>query len=105
MSADAIRALNDAARQTLTGCKVVITPGVDALDYLSLVLIRVRLFNDFNEDNDPHGEHDFGIFKHRGETLYWKFDYYDNTLERGSKDPSDPAITTRVLTIMTSGEY
>lgn len=102
---DAIRELNDTARQTLTGCRVMVTPGVDALGGLPLMLLKVKLFDDFSEDNDPHGEHDFGSFQHAGETLYWKFDYYDKTMEFGSDDPANPAVTTRVLTILLSSEY
>ncbi len=31
--------------------------------------------------------------------------YYDRATEMGSPDPADPAVTTRVLTIMRAGEY
>jgi hypothetical protein len=24
------------------------------------------------DDNDPHGEHDFGAFDHAGERIFWK---------------------------------
>ena len=56
------------------------------------------------------GEHDFGIFQMVGRTFYWKIDYYyyyyyDDTLEGGSKDPSDPGKTTRVLTLMLAEDY
>jgi Protein of unknown function (DUF3768) len=37
--------------------------------------------------------------------LFWKFDYYDKIVTHGSKDPTDPEITTRVLTIMKTEEY
>ena len=102
---DAIRELNDTARQTLTGVRVVLTPGVQRLGDLYQIMGLVQTFDKFSEDNDPHGEHDFGSFQHAGETLYWKFDYYDKTLEWGSEDPADPAVTTRVLTLMLSSEY
>jgi len=32
----------------------------------------VSEFNVFTEDNDPHGEHDFGTFEYLGETCFWK---------------------------------
>jgi hypothetical protein len=31
--------------------------------------------------------------------------YYDRKTEFGSSDPADPAVTTRVLTIMRADEY
>jgi len=69
-----IRDLNDRARATFLGCRVMITPGVQALDDLQAILTKVRTFDAFTEDNDPHGEHDFGSFSHQGQTLFWKID-------------------------------
>jgi hypothetical protein len=57
----------------------------------------------FTPDSDPYGEHNFGSFEHNGIRVFWKIDYYDRNLEYGSEDPSDPAQTTRVLTIMLAG--
>jgi hypothetical protein len=102
-----IRALNDAFRATFLGGRVVVTPGVRALplDANTLLLERVRTFSEFNSDNDPHGEHDFGAIEINGASFFWKIDYYDSALEAGSEDPADPAQTTRVLTIMRADEY
>jgi hypothetical protein len=69
------------------------------------VLNKVFTFEDFTPDNDPYGEHDFGMVEHAGEKYFWKFDYYDKHMEFGSPDPSDPAQTTRVLTVFLSSEY
>jgi hypothetical protein len=38
---------------------------------------RVAALDSFTEDNDPHGEHDFGSFDHDGNRIFWKIDYYD----------------------------
>ena len=100
-----IAALNDHARRSFTGCRVVITQSVQALDNLADLLDQVRRFDAFTPDNDPYGEHDFGSFRHAAETIFWKFDYYDVDLQMHSPDPSDPAVSARVLTIMLADEY
>ena len=102
-----IRLLNDQLRKTFVGGKIMLTAGVDALSdqAKAMVLSRVRTFADFNGDNDPHGEHDFGSFKLEGVTYFFKLDYYSLDMEGGSEDPADPERTTRVLTIMRADEY
>jgi Protein of unknown function (DUF3768) len=107
MSTEKIRALNDAFRTTLIGGKVLLTAGVNALpsDIKVVVIQHVVTFSEFNEGNDPHGEHDFGNFSLAGRKFFWKIDYFDAKMEFGSEDPSDPSKTTRVLTIMFVEEY
>ena len=107
MAAEKIRELNDAFRTTMTGGRVMLTAGVDALpsDVKAMVIRRVTTFSDFTKDNDPHGEHDFGSFDLAGQKFFWKIDPYDRNLEFGSPDSADPATTTRVLTIMLAAEY
>jgi hypothetical protein len=107
VSTDRIRVLNDNFRSTFIGGQVVMTAGVDELplDAKAKVLLMVRAFSEFGEDNDPYGEHDFGSFEAAGEKFFWKIDYYDRSCQYGSEDPSDPDKTTRVLTIMFADEY
>ena len=107
MSAERIRALNDAFRTTMTGGRVMMTAGVDALasDVKAMVIRRVATFSEFTADNDPHGEHDFGSFDLAGRRFFWKIDAYDKAMEFGSEDPADPSKTTRVLTVMLAEEY
>jgi hypothetical protein len=107
MKTERIRELNDLFRATFLGGRVVLTQGVAALPTpVQQVLIgRVRAFDTFNEDNDPHGEHDFGSIEIEGETFFWKIDCYDKTLAYGSPDPADPELTARVLTMMLASEY
>jgi Protein of unknown function (DUF3768) len=59
---DKIRDLNDSFRRTFVGGAVVITSGVEAIsaDQRQSILAKVRSFEAFTADNDPHGEHDFG---------------------------------------------
>jgi hypothetical protein len=104
----AIRDLNDDFRRSGGhGGRVLFTAGVSELgvEFSHLALGLVRLFDKFDADNDPHGEHDFGSFEFKGRKLFWKIDYYDKALEYGSDDPADPAMTTRVLTVMLAEEY
>ena len=105
--ADRIRSLNDAFRRTFIGGAVMITAGVEAmpLDQRRSLLQKIRAFDAFNEGNDPHQEHDFGSIDEAGVRCFWKIDYYDRKTEFGSPDPADPAVTTRVLTIMRADEY
>ena len=44
--------------------KIVFSKGVSEMPdrQQMYILNRVRNFNKFNIDNDPHGEHDFGSF-------------------------------------------
>ena len=107
-SASQIAQLNDLLRTTFLTGKVVLTPGIYTLPegVRELVLSEVREFTGFNEDNDPQGEHDFGSIDVAGVgAVFWKIDYYNPTLDAGSSDPSDPAKTTRVLTVMLALEY
>lgn len=100
-----IRILNDGFRRTLCGGKVVATQGVSAMPDMFEVMQKVRGFSDFDKSNDPHHEHDFGAFKHDGHQIFFKIDYYDLDMSMGSPDPSDPSVTTRVLTVMLAEEY
>lgn len=99
--------LNDQFRRTFVGGKVVMTSGVTALGEAAAMEImkKVAGHSEFAEDNDPHGEHDFGVIHHDGQKLFWKIDCYDSTMEYGSPDPADPSVTTRVLTVMLASEY
>ena len=106
--ADRIRQLNDAFRRTFVGGAVMVTQGVEAmpLDQRRSILQKVRSFDAFSQDNDPHQEHDFGSIDEAGVRCFWKIDYYDRKTEFGSPDPADPTVTTRVLTIiMLADEY
>jgi hypothetical protein len=108
-----IAALNDTFRKHCrqpgspqTG-KVMITRGVNALGRNAVleILDKVAAFDAFDEDNDPHHEHDFGAIDHDDRKLFFKIDYFDESMTFGSEDPTDPAKTMRVITIMLSDEY
>jgi len=107
VNAAKIAALNDRARQRLDPCRWALTQGVLACDPITVaeLLIAVEDFDAFTPNNDPNGEHDFGVIKLHGNTFFWKFDCYDVDLLMHSPDPSDPTVTTRVLTVMLADEY
>lgn len=100
-----IRELNDRFRNTFVGGRVMLTLGVRTSENLEAVLRAVKEFKDFDQSNDPHGEHDFGAFEVNGEKFFFKIDYYDLRPMNGSEDPSNPDKTTRVLTVMLASEY
>ncbi|MBB1499128.1 DUF3768 domain-containing protein [Paracoccus sp. MC1862] len=108
-----LRQQNDAFRAGLidSGCPfpgtVVVTAGVNhrGRDFQTEACLAVARDCDFGLDNDPRGDHGFGVVTVEGERLYWKIDYYDPAREYGSDDPSDPAKTHRVLTILFPSEY
>jgi hypothetical protein len=74
-------------------------------EYLIRVSKAVAGFDQFNEENDPHGEHDFGAIMLDGKKLFWKIDYFDLALSAHSLDKANEDITHRVLTIMLASEY
>jgi hypothetical protein len=119
-----IRALNDAARQHpgVAG-RATMTIGFAALAERDRheAISQIIAFDQFDEGNDPYGEHDFGaVYRlNTGEwvqrrpgkedaisqTIFWKIDCYDKELEFGSEAPWDDERTTRLLTIMLASEY
>jgi len=101
-----IRSLNDELRKDLHNGRVMLTRAVAELDVMLRfqIISAVRSFDTFTPDNDPWGEHDFGQVEVTGERYFWKIDAYDLNLEFGSPDPSDDAVTCRVITIMTGAD-
>jgi Protein of unknown function (DUF3768) len=103
-----IAELNDLCRKAMgIAGRLVQTCGISALPLADQSAIREKVenFDAFTTDNDPWKERDFGAFDHNGNKIFWKIDYYDTTLSKGSEDPSDPKQTIRVLTIMLASEY
>ncbi len=105
--AERIAQLNDRLRKTGVGGQIVTTSGVNALieGDAAPLLKALGDYDSFDEDNDPHGERDFGDIDYLGAELLWKIDYYDTELKYGSPDPANSDVTRRVLTIMLAEEY
>ena len=119
-----IARLNDMARQAMgVACTAVATVGFRSLPESDQSRVRelIETYDAFDEDNDPHGERDFGTIYQLGDgrwtterprvcddervRVFWKFDYYDRDLQFGSEDAANPVLTRRVLTIMLADEY
>ena len=102
-----VRTLNDLLRRHRIGGQVVLTPGVLALglDLLLLIDDAVSRFDAFTPDNDPYGEHDFGLVRVQGHVVLFKIDYYGLGRCGHSPDPADPTVTCRVMTLMLADEY
>ena len=119
-----IARLNDMARQAMgVACTAVATVGFRSLSASDQACVRelIETYDAFDEDNNPHGERDFGcvyqlcdgrwtterprVCDDERERVFWKFDYYDRDLRFGSDDAANPAVTRRVLTIMLAEEY
>ena len=107
LDAGRVRALNDDLRRSFAGGTLMLTAGIIALGHERqlAILAAVAAFDRFDADNDPYGEGDFGALEAAGERVFFKIDYFDRTLARASRDPSDPSVTARVLTVMLAGEY
>ena len=119
-----IARLNDLARQAMgVACTVVATVGFRSLSDADQSRVRelIETFDAFTEDNDPHGERDFGCVYQLGDgrwtterprvrederaRVFWKLDYYDRELQFASEDAANAAVTRRVLIIMLADEY
>ena len=105
-----VAALNDRCRLALDpSARILVTrtclhrlagdadgPGV-ALAQLRLLAVHAYVFTEAEER-----ERDRGTLRLDGTEIRFRIDYYDRSLEWGSPDPANPAVTTRVLTIMTT---
>lgn len=103
----AIARLNDLLRTTGAGGSITITRNVERITGFDAEVLARELaaYDGFDPGNDPHGERDFGTMTLWGYDLLWKIDYYDKGLQFGSDDPSDPAVTSRVLTVMLASDW
>ena len=106
-SSTRIRALNDELRRFGRGGRIMVTLGIQSLGVRTVahILAAVAAFDAFTDDNDPYGEHDCAILPVDGIEVLFKIDYYDRDLLYHSPDPSDPAVTQRIMLVMLATEY
>lgn len=102
-----IRILNDQFRKNPSLGKFVMTRGIAALpvEVQALLIKAVMEFDDFGPDNDPWGEHDFGVVEALGRRAFWKIDVYSKDMNFGSPDPGDARVSTRVLSLLLPEEW
>ena len=102
-----IAAQNDDFRKHLSKGTLVLTFGIraNASEDIQAIITNVRTFDDFDENNDPYHEHDFGAFDYKGRKIFWKIDNYDRKFFYLSPDVCNPKLTNKVLTIMYAEEY
>jgi hypothetical protein len=103
-----IRELNDQLRTTGLGngrAVAVASLAQADPDLISKVVTAMREFTDFNEGDDPYGEHDFGAFTVDNERFIFKIDYFALDELHGSEHPEDPTVTIRVCTLLYASDY
>lgn len=106
-SAEEIAKKNDKLRKTLLSDDnngVIVTRSVRESEHFDEILEAVKNFEDFSEDNDPHGERDCALFDVGGERYMFKIDYYANDFPYGA-DPYEEEGIRRIITIMSVSEY
>ena len=97
-----IIALNDQLRTTFKGGRVQMTRDFFELDarLRGRALWVMSRYNRFDDDS----EHDFGVFIFAGYSFEWDIEYRGKDGIGISVDPSDPAVTFRVLTLYAAAD-
>ena len=89
--------------------KIIITSGINSLpEVLQIGLLREMVnFRDFTPENDPWGDHGFGVVEVNGTRAFWKLDVLDATGTDGITvpDAADPSKVSRVLTLYLPSEH
>lgn len=109
---EAIARLNDRARLGLDPtARIVITRNCLAAfcdpDTVDAVMVQAQLLAAFRrcQFSADSPERDFAAILFRERKVWLKVDYFDRSLEYGSDDPADAAITTRVITVLLPEDY
>ncbi len=110
--AEAIARLNDRARRGLDPtARIVFTRNCLAifcdLDTFGVVVVQAQLLAAFRNCSfaEDSPERDFTEVLFRDRRVWLKVDCFDKSLEYGSPDPADAALTTRVVTILLPEDY
>ena len=89
--------------------KIVVHRHITALSGQEMmdIMKAVRTYNDWCEEKDPYGEHDYGSFEMNGETYIWKIEYYDPSYTYGVYESvrNNTKECKRLLTILPADQY
>lgn len=101
---------NDAFRKGLPegGEGIIVqTTAIDNMgpSYVAACLAQIVAYDDFTEDNDPHGTREMGFMEIMGRKVWFKIDLYDESYKYGTSAPTDLSKTRRVLTILFPSDY
>lgn len=89
----------------MTGDEDAANATAHAMERVNALRAAIARFSDWDEGNDPYGEHDFGAFDLLGERLFFKIDYYHPDHDTHAPVPSNIELCRRVLTVMRADEY
>ncbi|MEM6886974.1 MAG: DUF3768 domain-containing protein [Pseudomonadota bacterium] len=86
---------------------IVQTTAIDNMgpSFVAACLAQIAAYDDFTEDNDPHGTREMGFMDIMGHKVWFKIDLYDETYQYGTPAPTDLSKTRRVLTILFPSDY
>ena len=100
------RELNDQLRCQHRGGRIVVTAGIQSMgaDFIAAVDVALTKVI-FDPNNDPYGEHDFGVVEVKGRRIFFKINYYEQDLCFASPDPANQKIPRQIMTIMLAEEY
>lgn len=102
-----IQNLNDLLRIFHLNGEIVYSSGMSIFSNYDLcqIMRTISFYDDFNKDNNPYEEKDFGIINFKIYKIIWKIDYYDIEMKYHSPAPYDSSKTKRVMTVMLADEY
>lgn len=98
--------LNNEFRQSFCGADAYKSPVLAALsvEVREDIYSAIRLSNYFDPETTNHPEHNFGTVRVHDHHITWAIGYMDKASEELSQDPSNPAVTTRIIDLMTTTE-
>ena len=102
-----IRKLNNEFRRSGLNGLTISSRGVRALDkeMRDSIINTIRGIDELPPSNDPDNTDSLGSILVGEHLVFWTIEAFDLDLICSSRDPSDPNVTRRVMTIMLAEEY